>query len=530
MEKALEMGKTSAAGSFRLLIGVATSTIIMAVGTVVLTRLLSPAEYGLYAIAFIPSLTINLFRDWGINSAITKYIASFRVSHKDEETREVMVAGLIFEVATGLALSFLSLFLASFIASAIFHRPESASYIAIISATIISGSLLTVSQSSFVGFERMGLNSLTIICQSVVKTIAGPTLVLLGYSVLGAVVGSTLSIIAAGIIGLAILYFMLFKPNRRRQRINSSNITKTLKTMLNYGVPLSIASILGGVLAQSYGFIMASFVSDTMIGNFQAAVNFSVLLTFFTIPISTVLFPAFAKLDPQKEYELTKTIFASSVKYTAIFLVPATMAMMTLSGPLISTLFGDKYVYAPFFLTLYVIGNLFAVLGSLSLGNLLSGLGETKMLMKLSILTLSIGLPLGFFLIPPLGIIGLIIANTINGLPSMFWGLYWIWKHYEAKAGFQSSAKILVASALAALAAYLPLSLFSTINWINLTVGGIIFLTVYILIAPIIGGLTQTDIDTLEIMFSGLGFISKVVNVFLKAAEKVAQTKTTNKK
>jgi O-antigen/teichoic acid export membrane protein len=60
MEKALEMGKTSATGSFQLLIGVTASAIIMAAGTVILTRLLSPAEYGLYAIALIPSLTIGL--------------------------------------------------------------------------------------------------------------------------------------------------------------------------------------------------------------------------------------------------------------------------------------------------------------------------------------------------------------------------------------------------------------------------------------------------------------------------------------
>jgi O-antigen/teichoic acid export membrane protein len=159
MDKALEMGKTSATGGFRLLIGVATSTIIMAVGAIVLGRLMTVDQYGLYGIVLIPSTTLNLFRDWGINSAMIKYIANFRASLKDEETHDVILAGLIFEVATGLALSFLSLFLANVIASAAFHRPESASFIAIVSVSTISGSLLTASQSVFVGFERMELNS-----------------------------------------------------------------------------------------------------------------------------------------------------------------------------------------------------------------------------------------------------------------------------------------------------------------------------------------------------------------------------------
>jgi O-antigen/teichoic acid export membrane protein len=529
LEKALEMGKTSATGSFQLLIGVATSTIIMAVGTIILARLMTTDEYGLYGIALVPSTMINLFRDWGINSAMAKYIANFRFSHKDEEIHDVIVAGLIFEIATGLALSFVSLLLASFIASAIFQRPASTPYIAIISVTIISGSLLTVSQSGFIGFERMELNSFTLICQSIAKTAVGPVLVFFGYGVLGAVIGYTLSFIAAGIIGLSTFYFILFKPLRRKGTKNP-NTARTLKRMLKYGVPLSISSILGGILAQFYAFMIVPLTSNTMFSNYTIAFNFSVLLTFFTIPISTVLFPAFAKLDPQNEHELVRTVFTSSIKYTSILLVPATMAVMALSGPMIGTLYGEKYVYGPLFLTICVIGNLFAVVGSLSSGGLLSGLGETKILMKQSILTLAIGLPLGLLLIPTIGIPGLIIAGIIAGLPGMFWGLYWIWKHYRAKADFESSVRIFAASTMAALAAYLPTILLDTANWIKLIIGLVIFITVYILSAPIIGAVSLTDINNLRTMFSGLGLLSKLINIPLTIAERIAKSVFGSKK
>jgi O-antigen/teichoic acid export membrane protein len=206
------------------------------------------------------------------------------------------------------------------------------------------------------------------------------------------------------------------------------------------------------------------------------------------------------------------------------------MAMMVLSGPMIGTLYGEKYVYGPFFLTLYVMGNLFAVLGSLSLGGFLSGLGKTTILMMQSIITFIIGIPLGLLLIPTIGIPGLIIASIICGVPSMFWGLYWIWKHYEAKADLKSSTKILAASTLAAAATYLPITLLQTTNWIKLIIGLAIFLLVYILDAPLIGAVSTTDIQNLRTMFSGLGMISKIVNVFLRAAEKAAQTKSANRK
>ena len=86
---------------------------------------------------------------------------------------------------------------------------------------------------------------------------------------------------------------------------------------------------------------------------------------------------------------------------------------MVLSKPMVSTLFGEKWTYAPLFLTLYVINNLFVIIGGLTLRNFLAGLGETKMQMKLSLITLLIGIPLSLILIPSMGIIGLILTTII---------------------------------------------------------------------------------------------------------------------
>jgi O-antigen/teichoic acid export membrane protein len=454
-----------------------------------------------------------------MSSAITKYIAHFRAINKDEDLHDVIVAGLTFEIVTGLAFSFLSLVLASFIGSTIFHRPESTSLISIASVTIFSGMLLAASQSSFVGFERMELNSFTTICQSIAQSVISSLLVFLGYGAFGATFGFAISSLVAGIIGLATFYFILF---RKLKRINTerSKLTRTLKKMLHFGVPVSMSTVLGGFMTQFYGFMMVFFCSDAIIGNYRIATNFAVILAFLTFPILTVLFPAFAKVDPQNEHELLKTVFASSVKYAVLLLIPATMAIMILSKPMVTTLYGEKWTYAPLFLTLYVVGNFFAVFGSLSLGSFLTGLGETKMVMKMSIVTILFGLPLAFLLIPTLGIIGVILGN-LAGIPSVVWGLSWIWKQYKVKADFESSAKIFVASMVAAATTYLFLNFIDAAEWIRLTTGGIIFLAVYIVTAPLIGAITKSDIYNLRTIFSGLGFISKLINIPLGLIEKI---------
>jgi len=156
------------------------------------------------------------------------------------------------------------------------------------------------------------------------------------------------------------------------------------------------------------------------------------------------------------------------------------------------------------------------------MGSLLTGLGETKTLMKLSLLTLLIGLPLAFLLIPNLGIVGVILGPLLAVLPSMFLGLHWIWKRYKVTVDWGSSARIFVASTIAAAITYLSLNFLNTVEWLKLITGGTVFSTVYIIVAPSIGAIVRDDISNLRVMLSGLGFISTIANLPLDIAEKVA--------
>lgn len=175
MDKALEMGKTSAAGSFYLLIGVAGSTVIMAVGTLILASMLSVPDVGLYGMALIPSSIINFFRDWGVNSALTQQIAALRVQGKNAEIHDVIYSGVIFELVTGTILSLVCFGIAepiAFILSPSNVGPLT-TYISIMSLSIFAGAILAAASGIFVGFERMKLNSFTQILQAIVKTALG---------------------------------------------------------------------------------------------------------------------------------------------------------------------------------------------------------------------------------------------------------------------------------------------------------------------------------------------------------------------
>lgn len=522
LDKIDKIGQASAVGSFHLFVGVAISTFIMAFGTLILARLMLPEQYGLYSVALIPQFMIGLFGNWGVGSAMTKYIAQLRCEGRQVEINDIIATGIIFEIVVGSTLTALSFLLANLIGTTVFQRPASSQLIAIASLAIISGALQRCSQSIFVGFERMELSSATMILNAAVKTVAGPLLVLLGYGVLGAVIGYSLSLLIAGIVGLVMVYRLLSRFLTRIM-LEKERISKNLKTLLSFGMPMATYTLLLGFLVQFYGFMMAIFCTDTVVGNYKVATNFAIVLTFISVPISTVLFPAFSKLHPQNEKETLRRVFILSVRYTCLLIVPATIAMMVLATPMVYVLFGEKYTYAPYFLTLYVTGTLVAVLGSLSLGSFFAGVGETRMLMKQGLLTLMVGLLLGGLLIPRLGILGVIVVDPVAGLPSLFWGLYRTRKRYGITADLLSSAKILVASLVAAIPSYLFVFFLNANDWIRLLIGAAIYLAVYVLVISATKAIRHTDIENFRSMFSGLGFVSKCLKVPLSVLEKLAR-------
>ena len=106
----------------------------------------------------------------------------------------------------------------------------------------------------------------------------------------------------------------------------------------------------------------------------------------------------------------------------------------------------------------------------------------------------------------PYAVIAGILGTLMATIPTMIWGLYWIWKHYKVKADFGVSAKIFAAAIIASAVTYLFLSFIVLPgNLITLIVGAAIFLIIYLIAAPLLGAINQADINNFKSMLSGLG-------------------------
>lgn len=290
--------------------------------------------------------------------------------------------------------------------------------------------------------------------------------------------------------------------------------------LLSYGYPLFLTTLLAGALSRFYNFLMAVYVDASMIGNYQAATNFSVLIAFLTMPIGTVLFPLFSKLD-LGENNLLRLVFQNSVKYATLITVPVTMALMVLSDQLIRIIYGNSYQFAPLFLKLYIVNFLFVGFGSISLGNLLKGQGRTKVIFLSQLINLFFGLPLSIILIPRFGVIGLLLTAIIASKPNLFYALWWVKKNFGFTINWIASARIYISAGSASLVTYYLLTSTNYMDWADLFLGGVFFFLIYSLLVPLIGALEKSDINNLRNIMSGLGPLASIFNIFLAVVERL---------
>jgi O-antigen/teichoic acid export membrane protein len=488
-------------------------------GTIAIAYFLGEDNMGLYYVAINAPVLIATFRDWGVNTAIVRYTAQYNHQNNTAKIRSIFIAGLTFELLLGLILTVLSISISGFLAAG-FQRPQIAELIQISSIVILTGGILNVATAAFTGMERMHLNNIVLIVQSVVKTALILGLVVLGLGTVGAVTGYVAATLVAGVVGLFIMYSMyrsLPKPEDGKL-----SLIENIKIQLKYGMPISIGSILTGFLTQFYIYIIAIFVAnDALIGNYSVAQNFVVLISFFATPVTTMLLPAFSKLDYQKDKNTLKNVFQYSVKYAALIVVPVSALVMVLAEPAIGTIYGNRYLDAPLFLALLSLGYLYAALGNLSTGNLINSQGDTKFNLKMSILTVIIGFPLSTLLISQFAVIGLIATTLIVGIPPLIVSLIFIKRRYGVSVDWLSSAKILFSSVIAGAVTYLALPLLPLSNPIELVLGCIIFVVVFIVAAVVTRTIDKSDIDNVREIISGLGPLRKPLTFIIDVIAKM---------
>jgi O-antigen/teichoic acid export membrane protein len=511
-DKLTTIAQKAARGGLFLFIGNVSSTVILAIGAIIVARLLGPFSYGRYTLSVALPVLFVALADAGMNSALVRLPARLRSEGDHARANRLVKLGFLLKLAISAAASIVCYTGSTVIASVILNRPELTPFIQLASLMIVFQAIYDATNAIFIGQDLMQYSASVQILQATLKGAIAPVLVFVGLSITGAIWGYVLALAAAGLTGATLLFTRHVRSSGRTTSLASTE----LRTMLGYGFPLYAAAILSVFLGQYQNIVLAHFASNVEVGNFGAASIFGTFMAILSYPITTAMFPMFSKMDPKDQRSDLSRGFVLTVKYTSLLIIPASVAVMVFSRNLIYLTYGSRYTLAPQYLVLMAALTLLTAIGYLTIDNFLSGIADTRTVLKMGVVQLAVYLPLGPALAALWGPFGLIIANILSTATWAVYGLRQTLVKHDARPDLRASGRII----LAALGAAVPtLGLVQLdgagVGVVNLVVGGLLYLGVYLNLVPILRAVEKQDIMNLRTLLGGTRIVAVLVNPVL---------------
>ncbi|MEM3464926.1 MAG: oligosaccharide flippase family protein [Candidatus Bathyarchaeia archaeon] len=515
-ERLVTTAEETAGGAFHLFLGGSASTVLSSVCAIIVARLLGPEQYGTYSLALIVSSFLTLFTDYGVSQALTRLIALHR--SRDEMCRVIPLlrAGLVFSLATCLTIFFIGFIFTDPLTNLLINRSDMTGLVRITLFLLLFYPISAIAGGALLGFGDMKAYAIIDVVRQIFRLFLSPLLIVLGLGITGAVAGYVIAFSAGLALSLAFIY-------KNYTQIKSSNPKegsgKALLPMITYGLPLYLSNTLNSFVITLRGIILAHYTTNALIGNFQIAMNFAVLITLVSSPVGTALFPAFSKLG--SNCSEARTMFKYSVKYSSVLIIPAAVFVSVMSRDLIFLLYGASYTKAPLYLTIYTLTFLFAALGYTVLGSFFSGVGDPRVNLKATLLYVGIFTPSAITLTGILQVEGLLIAIIIATAASTLYNLTVAMRKYHLSIDLKSSACTCLA-ALSAAAPIIPLALYSPLPIIgNLALAALLYIAVYLTLAPLLKVITKEDLETLTRIFSKVTLLRPIVYIFSSYERKI---------
>lgn len=383
LDRAVKSGLTwSALNSLLLRLG------SLAVG-IVLARLLTPAEFGTFAVAMTVQTLVMSLSDLGLATQLV------RSKQFEVEAPTIATLGALSGLGLAAAMIVTSPWIARGMGSA-----EATSAIAVLGVTVAIGGLGVVPFALLLRDFRQGH--------------------LLAVSGADFVVGTTVSILLVtqfdlGALGLAcgrlagqpVATLLLFVVTRRRPRFGWD--TSLMVEAARFGIPIAGANVLSWATLGLPTPVIAHSVGLTMLGFYVLAFNVSSWpMTVLGQAVRSVALPAFSRTTDLDQ----SVVFRRSLSLTWTIAAPCGVALAVLAEPVIRTLYGDRWDQAwPVLAALGIFGSVRVAFDLFAAFLLAHGSSRTVFLVQLAWLVtlipaLFVGVRLG-------GLLGAALAQVV---------------------------------------------------------------------------------------------------------------------
>jgi PST family polysaccharide transporter len=338
---------------------------------VILARLLVPADYGLYTVAFVTLVLLANVNDVGLESTLVRWPGEVAAVARTATT-------LIFSVSVALyGLAFVA---APFLARSL-NSPDAAGIIRLLAFCVVINGVFAVPSALLTRTFAQDKRAVADVAGFVVSTA-----VTIGLAMAGAGAWSLAWGRLAGNLVNGVLHFAL-APARYRPGWDGA----VARRLVASGLPLAGALLCATAVYNVDYLVIGRILGPVALGLYVMAFNLSSWpVSMFTEAVGRVSVAGFARL--QTDLPALRAAFRRSLTLVMIAAIPVCVLMAALAQPLIGFVYGDRWLPAAQALRFLVVLGLIRVAFHLAY-DLLVAVGRGRSALGLHVLWLSALLP-----------------------------------------------------------------------------------------------------------------------------------------
>ena len=360
------------------------------ISVVIFARLLSPDDFGVYAILMVFVTFLTMFRDMGTTAVIIHISNPPQILLSSIFYLNLFIGFLFFVV-----LNFSSSFISHY-----FEIPKLELMIEIISISFIINSLAIVQKALFQ--KEMNFKYLSFIETSslFLGIILGISSAFYGLGVYSLLIQSLATFI---IDSSLVLYYSPWKPSREFS-------LDEVKKIWNYSANLSAFEFMNYFATNADNFLIGKYLSSSALGVYSLAYKIMLYpLQNISRTLMRVIFPAFSTIkDDNKRF---RNAYLRVIFFISLVSFPLMIGLMSTADVFVKVLFGDKWVGLAILLVILAPSGILRSIFT-TVGPIYTAKGNTNMQFKLGMVNSLLTL-VGFVLGLSYGVNGVAFAYLI---------------------------------------------------------------------------------------------------------------------
>jgi len=367
---------------------------------VLLTRLMTPEEFGLYSVIISITVLLALPITGGFLTFIIRNISQYDAAEDTARLKGVLNFSMLWVFGGAIILSNIVFFIAPSI------WQEDAKFYQLGASVLFLNSILLFYGAYYRGFKKVIIGRffeflmqpfLFIVLIGLIY-ISGEGLTLQG-------VFHILSLIATAI--LFIIFSLL------RSKPLKVKATYDHKTWIKSAIPFILA--VGLVIANMHVDIImvGALAGEEAAGFYKVASRLAAFVPFFLFALNNALAPRISGLYTQGKLAQLQYILTLSSRVVFVLTIPVALCLFIFPDEILSIAFGDIYTTATTTLIILVFANLFSVMMG-QVGQVMALTGYEKQVAYTVIIAVIINVSLNYILVPQMGIEGAAIATATS--------------------------------------------------------------------------------------------------------------------